>query len=196
MQGWAVNVHRRTVNPLSPCDVRLFQRNPTEGEAFELRHGGVQLMSDVIKGTVAGGVATAVLSVVMLLIGATGFEPQLELTRMLLTLLDEPQSQYALGWALHVIIGSVVLGGLFSSIEPRLGADTHTKSGVLYGIVTWLVVMLVFLPAAGAGYFGFQLSVFAPLVTLALHVLYGGVLGWTYGKLAPTHNPLTKHHPA
>ena len=161
-----------------------------------MRQGGAQLMSGVIKGTAAGGIATAVLSVVMLLISATGFKPQLELTRMLLTLLDEPPSLYALGWALHIIVGSVVLGGFFSYIEPRLGADTHTKSGVLYGIVTWLIVMLVFLPAAGAGYFGFQLSVFAPLVTLGLHVLYGGVLGWVYGKLSPTHTPFTKHHPA
>jgi hypothetical protein len=161
-----------------------------------LRYGGAQLMSDVIKGTIAGGVATAALSVVMLLIGVTGYEPQLELTRVLLTLLDEPPSQYALGWTLHFIIGSVVLGGLFAYIEPRLGADTHTKSGVLYGIIAWLVVMLVFLPAAGAGYFGFQLSLFAPLVMLGLQVLYGGVLGWTYGKLSPTHNPFTKHHPA
>jgi hypothetical protein len=155
----------------------------------------VQLMSDVIKGTIAGGVATAVLSVVMLLIGVTGYEPQLELTRVLLTLVEEP-SQYALGWVLHIIIGSVVLGSLFAYIEPRLGADTHTKSGVLYGIAAWLVVMLVFLPAAGAGYFGFQLSLFAPLVMLGLQVLYGGILGWTYGKLSPTHNPFTKHHPA
>ena len=155
----------------------------------------MQLMSDVIKGTIAGGVATAVLSVVMLLIGVTGYEPQLELTRVLLTLVEEP-SQYALGWVLHIIIGSVVLGSLFAYIEPRLGADTHTKSGVLYGIAAWLVVMLVFLPAAGAGYFGFQLSRFAPLVMLGLQVLYGGVLGWTYGKLSPTHNPFTKHHPA
>ena len=71
----------------------------------------MQLMSDVIKGTIAGGVATAVLSLVMLLIGVTGYEPQLELTRVLLTLLAEPPSQYALGWVLHFIIGSVVLGG-------------------------------------------------------------------------------------
>jgi hypothetical protein len=161
-----------------------------------LSHGSAQLMSDVIKGTIAGGVATAALSVVMLLIGVTGYEPQLELTRVLLTLLDEPPSQYALGWTLHFIIGSVVLGGLFAYIEPRLGADTHTKSGVLFSIIAWLVVMLVFLPAAGAGYFGFQLSLFAPLVMLGLQVFYGGVLGWTYGKLSPTHNPFTKHHPA
>jgi hypothetical protein len=166
------------------------------GEAFDLSYGGAQLLSDVIKGTIAGGVATVALSVVMLLIGATGFEPQLELTRVLLTLVDAPPSQYALGWALHFIIGSVVLGGLFAYIEPRLGADTHTKSGVLFGIIAWLIVMLVFLPAAGAGYFGFQLAWFAPIIMLAMQVLYGGVLGWTYGKLSPTHNPFTKHHPA
>ena len=152
-------------------------------------------MNDVMKGMVAGGVATAVLSVVMVLISATGFEPQLELTRLLLIVLAEP-AQYALGWVLHIAIGSVVLGGLFAHIEPRLGADTHAKSGVLYGVIAWLVAMLVFLPAAGAGYFGFQLSPFAPIVILGLQVLYGGVLGWTYGKLSPTHNPFTKHHPA
>jgi hypothetical protein len=156
--------------------------------------GGAVLMSELIKGTVAGGVATAVLSLVMLLIGATGYEPQLELTRLLLTLLDAP-SEFVLGWILHITIGSVVLGGLFVYVEPRLGADTHTKSGILFGVIAWLVMMLVFMPAAGAGYFGFQLSLLAPLVMLALQVLYGGVLGWTYGRLSP-HNPFPKHHPA
>lgn len=153
-------------------------------------------MSDVVKGMLAGGVATAVLSLVMVLIGATGFEPQLELTRLLLTLLDAPPSQYALGWTLHIVVGSVVLGGLFAHIEPRLNVDTHTKGGVLYGVITWLVVMLVVLPATGEGYFGFQLSVLAPIVMLGLQVLYGGVLGWTYGKLSPAHNPFAKQHPA
>jgi hypothetical protein len=161
-----------------------------------LKYGGVHSMSDVIKGTVAGGVATAVLSALMLLIGATGFEPQLELTRVLLTLLDEPAKQYALGWTLHIVIGSLGLGALFAYIEPRLGADTHTKSGILFGVSTWLVVMLVFMPAAGDGYFGFQISHLAPIVMLLQQVLYGAVLGWVYGKLSPTHNPFTKHHPA
>jgi hypothetical protein len=152
-------------------------------------------MSDVVKAMLAGAVATAVLSLVMVLFSVTGFEVQLEPTRLLLTLLDAP-SNYALGWFLHLIIGSVVLGGLFAHIEPRLGVDTHTKSGILYGVIVWLVAMLVFMPAAGAGYFGFQLSVFAPLVMLGLQVLYGAVLGLTYDKLTPAHNPFTKHHPA
>jgi hypothetical protein len=161
-----------------------------------LKYGGVQLMSDVIKGTVAGGVATAVLSAVMLLIGATGFEPQLELTRMLLTLLDEPATQFALGWTLHIVIGSLGLGALFAYIEPRLGADTHTRSGVLFGVIAWLFMMLVIMPAAGDGYFGFQVSHIAPIIMLVQQVLYGAVLGWTYGKLSPAQGPFTKQHPA
>jgi hypothetical protein len=160
-----------------------------------MKAGGTQLMSSAVKGMVAGAVATAVLSAAMLLIEATGFEPQLQLTRLLLTLLDAP-SENVLGWLAHIGIGSVILGGLFAYVEPRLGANTHTKSGVLYGVIVWLVMMLVFMPAVGAGYFGFQLSVFAPLVMLGLQVLYGSVLGWTYGKLSPTHNSFTKHHPA
>ena len=153
-------------------------------------------MSDVVKGMVAGAVATAVLSLVMVLISTTGFEPQLELTRILLTLLGEPTSLYTLGWILHFAIGSVVLGGMFAHVEPRLGVDTHLKAGVLYGVITWLVVMLVVMPAVGEGYFGFGLSVFAPIVMLGLQVLYGAVLGRVYGWLQPAHNPFTKHHPA
>lgn len=149
-------------------------------------------MSDAIKGMLAGGVATAVLSLVMLVFGIVGFEPQLELTRLLLILVDAP-TEYTLGWVLHWAVGSLLLGSLFSYVEPRLGADTHTKCGILFGVVVWLVVMLVFMPAAGAGYFGFQLSLFAPLVMLGLQVLHGAVLGWVYGRLSP-HNPLMKQH--
>jgi hypothetical protein len=152
-------------------------------------------MSDVIKGTVAGAAATMVVSLVMLVLGATGFEAQLEPTRLVLALLDAPPAQYyVLGWIVHIIIGSVALGGLFAYLEPRLGADTHTKSGVLYGVIVWLVVMLVILPAAGLGYFGFQLSVLAPLVMLGMQLLYGSVLGWSYGRLSQA--PFTRHHPA
>ena len=151
-------------------------------------------MSDVLKGMLAGGVATAALSLVMLLFSVLGFEPQLELTRLLLVLVDAP-TEYALGWILHWMIGSVVLGGLFAHFEPRLGAATHVKNGILFGVAVWLVVMLFFMPAVGAGYFGFQVSLFAPLIMLGLQVFHSGVMGWVYGKLSP-HNSLTKHHPA
>jgi hypothetical protein len=152
-------------------------------------------MTDVFKGIVAGGVATAAISGLMLIKSAAGILPQLSLIHLLLALLEAPKEQ-ALGWILHVAFGSVILGSLFARIEPRLRADTHTKDGILFGVILWLVMMLVFMPAAHGGYFGFQLTHLAPIAMLVLHVVYGAVLGWTYGKLSPTNDPLAKRHAA
>jgi hypothetical protein len=152
-------------------------------------------MADVFKGIIAAGIATAAISMLMLLQSAAGLLPQLSLIQLLLALLDAPK-EHALGWILHFVIGSAVGGILFAHVEPRLGADSHTKGGILFGVLVWLVMMLVFMPAAGAGYFGFQLTLLAPLVMLVLHVVYGAVLGWTYGKLSPTHDPFATRHPA
>jgi hypothetical protein len=38
---------------------------------------------------------------------------------------------------------------------------------------------------AGAGLFGVKLGMIAPVMTLILHLIWGAVLGYTYGKLTP-----------
>jgi len=145
------------------------------------------------KGIVAGTIATGVLSTVMLLQGAAGVLPQLSLIQLLLDVLAAPR-EHVFGWLAHCLLGSAMWGGLFAYLEPRLGADSQVKGGILFGLLLWLVMMLVVMPAAGAGYFGFQLTLLAPLVMLVLHVVYGAVLGWTYGKLSPAHGAFTSHH--
>jgi hypothetical protein len=40
---------------------------------------------------------------------------------------------------------------------------------------------VVFMPMAGAGLFGVQLGLMAPVATLMLHWFYGAVLGGAYG---------------
>jgi hypothetical protein len=152
-------------------------------------------MTDVFKGIVAGGIATGAITVLMLAQSAAGILPKVSLIHLLLVLLEMPR-EHAFGWIVHFVLGSLIWGGLFTYVEPRLRADSHTKSGILFGVILWLVVMLVFMPAAREGYFGFQLTRLAPLVMLALHVVYGAVLGWTYGKLSPTHDPFATRHPA
>ena len=59
-------------------------------------------------------------------------------------------------------------------------------------VCTWLVMMLVLMPMAGAGLFGLRLGTMAPLMTLVLHLIFGIVLGWTYGQLRrqPQHGGL------
>jgi hypothetical protein len=45
------------------------------------------------------------------------------------------------------------------------------------------MMMLVVMPMAGAGSFGLGLGIMAPLVTLALHIVFGLVLGGIYGLI-------------
>ena len=44
-------------------------------------------------------------------------------------------------------------------------------------------MMLAVMPMAGAGFFGMNLGMVAPIMTLVLHVIYGAVLGGVYAAL-------------
>lgn len=44
-------------------------------------------------------------------------------------------------------------------------------------------MMVAVMPMAGAWIFALNLGIMAPIMTLMLHVIFGAVLGWTYGLL-------------
>ena len=44
-------------------------------------------------------------------------------------------------------------------------------------------MMVMVMPMAGAGLFGMKMGLMAPMMTLVLHLVFGAVLGWIYGKL-------------
>lgn len=43
-------------------------------------------------------------------------------------------------------------------------------------------MMVMLMPMAGAGLFGMNLGVMAPVMTLVLHLIFGAVLGLSYAK--------------
>ncbi len=47
-------------------------------------------------------------------------------------------------------------------------------------------MMFMLMPMAGADLFGMALDMTAPMMTLVLHLSFGTVLGWTYGRFAPS----------
>ena len=51
------------------------------------------------------------------------------------------------------------------------------------------------MPMAGAGFFGSQLGMMAPLATLVMHWIYGAVLGGVYGA-GPAHKAFSSSPPA
>lgn len=156
----------------------------------------------VLKGIIAGLLATVAVSAAMLLERALGFGVRLGIIQLVLkasgAIFGTPLHDRALGWIIHFLMGSVVGGVLFVFTEPKLQADTCAKRGVLFGLLLWLAFMLVLMPLAGAGPFGFRISVLAPLTLLVFHLIYGVVLGWSYGKLQSSESLSTgdPHHAA
>lgn len=61
--------------------------------------------------------------------------------------------------------------------------------GMLFSIAPWLVMMIVMMPMAGAGFFGLNLGMAGPVMTLVLHLIFGAVLGAVYGARAARTRP-------
>lgn len=137
-------------------------------------------MNKYLNGMLSGFAATIVLSIMMILKGTMGFMPQLDVIKMLSSMMGMPQF-LALGWMAHFLVGTVVWGILFSLLIPRLPGKNYVRMGISLGILAWGLMMVVVMPMAGAGLFGLALSPMAPVATLVLHVIYGAVLGFVYG---------------
>ncbi|MDR1994994.1 DUF6789 family protein [Azonexus sp.] len=134
----------------------------------------------------AGFVATVVLSLLMLIKGVMGVMPVLNpvamLSNMVHSMMGMPDSPI-IGWLMHFMIGTVLWGILFALIYQRLpGRDALTK-GLSFSVLAWLLMMLLPMPMSGAGVFGLNLGMMVPVMTLVLHLIWGAVLGYTYGRL-------------
>jgi hypothetical protein len=136
-----------------------------------------------VKGVVAGFVATIVLSALMLMKQRMGLTPQLNPIQMLTDMTGA--STPTVGWIMHFLIGTVLWGTLFAWLDPNLPGGSHWLKGVVFGIGAWILMMVLVMPMAGAGLFGIELGMMAPVMTLALHIIYGAVLGGIYGLERP-----------
>jgi hypothetical protein len=152
-------------------------------------------MSNSMKGMLAGLVATLVLSGLLLLKSTMNLVPELNLIRLLVNLGSISTVQ---AWMDHFIIGVVVWGLLFGAYDSLAGRPAPWLKGVIFGLFAWLVMMAAFMPLAKVGFFGSRIGPMAAVVTLIYHLVYGAVLGTTYGLLsawvpvkAPESSPQT-----
>lgn len=137
-------------------------------------------MSNSTKGMIAGFVATLVLSGLLLLKGSMNLVPELNIIRLLTNL---GSIGTVAAWMDHFIVGVVVWGLLFGGYDAVASRPAHWLKGVIFGVFAWLLMMILFMPLAKAGLFGHRLGPMAAVVTLLYHLVYGAVLGTTYGLL-------------
>ncbi|MCH4564563.1 MULTISPECIES: DUF6789 family protein [Halomonas] len=137
-------------------------------------------------GMVAGLVATLVISMFLILRLSAGLMPWYNpIEIMNLTAqraLGTPSSIYV-GWTIHFVVGTLIWGTLFGLFESDLPGGTDTRRGLAFGVIAWLVVMVTVFPLAGSGFFGLGFGLIAPISTLLGHIVFGLVLGATYGWL-------------
>jgi uncharacterized membrane protein YagU involved in acid resistance len=136
-------------------------------------------MPKIINGFIAGFAATVVLSVLMLLKGMMGLMPELDVIAMLSAMMKGPA---AMGWIGHFMVGTVVWGGSFAILNEYIPGGSMIGKGIVFGVIAWLLMMIMIMPMAGAGLFGMNMGMMAPVMTLVLHVIFGAVLGIVYEK--------------
>lgn len=153
------------------CSLR-FTANKTWGKNLPLRKD-VE-MSNIVPGMIAGFVATLVLSVLMFLKSMMGVMPGLDVIMMLSQMMGSPSS---MGWIAHFMIGTVVWGIGFAVLYDVIPGGSAVMKSIVFGVAAWLIMMIVVMPMAGAGIFGMNLGMMAPVMTLVLHIIFGAVLG-------------------
>lgn len=135
---------------------------------------------DYSKGIAAGFAATIVLSALIVMKARMGLMPQLDPVQMLGDMIGN--GSRPAGWVMHFMIGTVAWGLLFTLLFGAV-TDGLWWRGIVFAIGAWLLMMIAVMPMAGAGFFGLGLGILAPVLTLMLHVIYGFVLGVTYGAM-------------
>lgn len=132
----------------------------------------------------AGFTATVVISLLMLAKSALGLAPDLNPIKDIVAVVDSFTGMALpadTGWLGHFVIGGVVWGVLYAWLEPSLPGEPVAK-GLVFAVGAWVAMMIVFMPLAGQGFFGVNDGPIAAIATLALHLVYGAVLGVVYAS--------------
>ena len=128
------------------------------------------------QGVLWGVVATAAMSIPMILGMATGVAPMPEpIPKALVELVVTGPIPLVMGLA---AISHLAYGGFWGAVLTRVTSRVTVWKGLGLGIVLWLIMQLVVLPLLGWGLFGAAVTSKIAGATLLLHLIYGAVLGW------------------
>lgn len=129
-------------------------------------------------GLLSGFIATLALSSVMIIKASMGLMPDLNAIKMLAGMMHAP---LIMGWVAHFMIGTVIWGLLFAFLVNKLPGSIIARA-LMFSVGAWLMMMIGPMPMAGAGLFGLNIGIIAPIAMLILHLIWGLILGLAYEK--------------
>ncbi len=132
-------------------------------------------------GLLAGFVASAVSSIVLTLLTAIATIPEFNFIQIQGSIFGIG-STVAAAWATYFAVG-LIWGLFYTLIERYLPTASGVIKGALYGILVYVLVMIVLMPLAGVGFFLQNFGFMAALIVLISDLLFGILLGYFYEKL-------------
>lgn len=142
------------------------------------------------KASIAGLAGSLVLSAIFVMFKASGMFEQLDV----ITLIDRLGSiGRTAAWVDHFIVGTLLWGPIFAAFVATTSPRPRWQKGLAFSVLAWVAMMVLFMPVVGAGLFGFRAGLFTPVGMLALHLIYGLVLGVVFEFLDakfPTKAPV------
>lgn len=144
-------------------------------------------ISNIKNGLIAGFAGTVGMTAMMMVKKMAGVMPELDPVHMISNMVASKLSiepNAAIGWVMHWGIGTVLWGGAFAVLNGVLPGKSQVQKGLVLGVIAWLVMMVGPMPMSGSGLFALNIGMPAPIMTLVLHLVYGGILGFVYSKLS------------
>jgi uncharacterized membrane protein YagU involved in acid resistance len=140
---------------------------------------------------VLGGFLGTIGLTVLLYAGPMMGLPRMNLPTMLGTMfVADMGAAFWLGTIIHFIIGSVILALAYALFFRQVLPGQPWAKGAIYGLIPWLVLMVVVMPMLGAihpliasgmmmapGFFASNLGPMAVVGALIAHLVYGVILG-------------------
>lgn len=129
------------------------------------------------RGLIFGLIATAAMTILMLIGKVTGMSPipepiPIAIMKHILGDIAKPILMIS-GMMSHLIYGSIA-GAVFYSLIKNRGTIYWSMG---FGILLWLMMQLIVLPFLGWGVFGSSVTPKIAMATLVLHLVYGVILG-------------------
>ena len=132
---------------------------------------------NVGRAVLAGIIATAVMTVVSVVVTPTMGMPKMNPAEMLAGRMG---GNMALGWTAHFMIGTT-LALIYAAVAAAFPGPPPVR-GALYGVAPWLLAQVAVMPMMGMGFFSGSMTMAGG--SLAGHLIYGATVGAVYGAPA------------
>ncbi len=148
------------------------------------------MMSRVKKGIAAGFAATVAVSILEIIniVGGPWVTPYPDMLAYMMGM----EGNHIMGWIGHVVAGTLVLGGLFGVVYPKLPTDTPATKGIAFAVAAFCVLFVGLLLFGKPSVFSGEDGGMTVAWLLISNAIFGFVMGTVYAMLVDREKKAAK----